>query len=114
MSPTSESEVAKSRSVHEKPLRTRMLEGAGMIAFASVFTMFRVPWEHPFSIGSRLIALCLASLGGAVGGIAYYASDSLRSRGGISKTAANVASIFAYCIAAAVFVAVWVFLADPH
>lgn len=111
-----QSDVAKSPTVHEKPLRTRMVEGAVMIAVASLFTMFVPvrPWDPPESLGSRVIALILASCAGAAGGVVYYASDSLRARGGLFKTVANVASILAYCVAAIIFIGGWVYLANPH
>jgi hypothetical protein len=112
---TLESENAKPQPFHEKPLRTRMLEGASMIAFLSLFIMFGRFGPAGFSFGSRFAGLILASLGGTVGGIAYYASDPWRARGGIFKTAANVASILVYCAAAGLFIALWILLGvGPH
>ena len=105
-----ESEKTAPQAVHEKPLRTRMLEGAAIIAFLSLFTMFGRGAPAGFSFGSRFYGLILASLAGAVGGIVYYASDPWRVRGGIFKTAANVASILTYCAAAGVFIALWLLL----
>jgi hypothetical protein len=100
---------------HGKSLLARMLEGAAMIAFLSLFTMFDRSALATFSLGSRITGLILASLGGPVGGIAYYASDPWRWRGGIFKTVANVASILAYCFAAAVFIGLWILLSEgPH
>ena len=37
--------------------------------------------------------------GGASGGVAFFATDSLRRRGGWRKTVANVLSTTAYCVA---------------
>jgi hypothetical protein len=105
---TLESEDTAPQAVHEKPLRTRMLEGAGIIAFLSLFSMFGRRAPAGFSFSSRFFGLILASLGGAVGGIVYYASDRWRARGGIFKTAANVASILAYCVAAVLFITLWI------
>jgi uncharacterized membrane-anchored protein len=102
-------------TVHEKSLITRMLEGAAMIGFLSLFTMFDRSARATLPLESRVMGLILASLGGAVGGIAYYASDPWRARGGIFKTVANVASILAYCAAAVLFIGVWILLGDgPH
>ena len=105
-----DSEKTAPRAVHEKSLRTRMLEGAGIIAFLSLFSMFGVRAPAGFSFGSRVFGLFLASLGGAVGGITYYASDPWRARGGMFKKVANVGSILAYCAAAVLFVGVWILL----
>lgn len=105
-----ESEKTAPQAVHEKPLRTRMLEGAGIIAFLSLSSMFGARAPTGFSFGSRVFGLILASLGGAVGGIVYYASDPWRVRGGVLKTIANVASILVYCAAAVLFVAIWILL----
>jgi hypothetical protein len=87
-----------------------MLEGAALIAFMSLFTMFGRFAHTTLSVGTRCIALVLASLGGAVGGAVYYASDPWRARGGIFKTAANVGSILAYCAAALLFIVAWAML----
>jgi len=103
-------EDTQSRMLHEKPLRTRMLEGAALVAFMSLFTMFGQFSNTTLSVGTRCIAFVLASLGGAVGGAVYYASDPWRARGGIFKTAANIGSILGYCAAALLFIGVWVML----
>jgi hypothetical protein len=103
-------EDTQSRTFHEKPLRTRMLGGAASIAFMSLFSMFGRFSNTTLSVGTRCIVLVLASLGGAVGGAVYYASDPWRARGGIFKTAANVGSILAYGVAALLFIGVWVML----
>ena len=103
-------EDKQSGALHPKPLRTRMLEGAGIIAFSSVFTMFVRPHDATIPVRTRLVMFILASLAGAAGGIFYYASDSWRARGGMYKTLANVGSIFAYCGAAIVFIGLWVWL----
>jgi hypothetical protein len=110
MSIVSDSENARTQPVHEKPLRTRMLEGASMIAFMSLFTMFGDLAPNDVSFGSRIILFILASLGGAVGGVAYYASDPWRVRGGIFKTLANVTSLLTYCAAAVLFIIFWALL----
>jgi uncharacterized membrane protein YjdF len=110
MSIERESDAAQSRTVHEKPLITRMLEGAGMIAFMSLFTMFSRSARTELSLDTRLIGFLLAALAGSVGGLAYYASDAWRARRGIFKTVANVASILTYVVAAVLFVGLWAVL----
>ena len=101
--------------IHEKPLTTRMLEGAGLIAFLSLFTIFNRSARSEFSLNTSIILFLLASLAGGVGGAAYYALDPWRVRGGIFKTVANVASILTYVAAALLFVGLWALLGGrPH
>ena len=52
------------------------------------------------NFGQKILVLTAASVGGAVGGAAYYGLDGWRARGGMWKTVANVLSLLAYCFAA--------------
>jgi uncharacterized membrane protein YidH (DUF202 family) len=74
-----------------------MLQGAGLAAFMTVFeTVVR---GDPPGLAERVGILVVASAGGAVGGVVYYATDAWRIRGGVLKTTANVISLLAYCFA---------------
>ena len=105
-----DSEDAQPQTVHRKSVIARMLEGAALIAFLSLFTMFNRSARSEFAVSTRVIMFLLASLAGAVGGVAYYASDTWRARGGIFKTVANVSSILAYVAAVLVFLGLWMVL----
>ena len=84
-------------SIHDAPLRTRILQGAGLAALMTVFeTLVR---GDPSGLGERLALLVVASAGGAVGGVVYYSTDAWRFRGGALKTTANVLSLLGYCFA---------------
>jgi NhaP-type Na+/H+ or K+/H+ antiporter len=91
-------------SIHGAPLKTRMLQGAGLAAFMTVFEA--VARRDHSTLGERIEILLVASLGGAIGGVAYYATDAWRARRGVTKTFANVLSLLAYCFAA--LLAFWV------
>jgi uncharacterized membrane protein YidH (DUF202 family) len=76
-----------------------MLQGAGLAAFMTIVeTVAR--GQHS-ALSERIGILLVASAGGAVGGVAYYATDPWRFRGGIRRTTANVLSLLAYCFAVA-------------
>ena len=108
-------ELVQPQSVHEKSLITRMLEGAGIIAFLSLFRMFNPSARAEFSLQTRVLMFLLASLAGSVGGVAYYASDPWRARGGAFKTAANVGSILTYVAAVPLFFGLWALLGgEPY
>ena len=89
-------------SVHNAPLRTRLLQGAGLAAFMTVFES--VARGDRGTLAERIGLVLVASAGGAVGGVVYYATDAWRARGGILKTTANVLSLLAYCFAVALVV----------
>ena len=86
-------------AVHAEPLRARMLQGAGLAAFMTIFESL-VRGDR-LSLLERIGLVLVASAGGAVGGVAYYATDGWRVRGGAVKTVANVLSLLAYCFAVA-------------
>lgn len=86
--------------VHRAPVHTRVLQGAGLAAFLTVFRMVAyLRSAKDFSIAQLALLLGAVSLGGGVGGVAYYATDRWRVVGGWRKTVANVFSLLAYCFA---------------
>lgn len=110
-----ENNAAMSREIHQEPLRIRILQGVGVAVLEGLMGMFLRPADGTLSPGTRVIVLTVMSLGGAVGGIAYYASDPWRARGGIFKTAANVAAILTFCAAAIGILVLWAVLGGgPH
>jgi hypothetical protein len=79
-----------------------MLQGAGLAAFMTVGeTLVR---GDPPGLVERVGLVVVASAGGSVGAIVYYATDAWRIRGGVRKTTANVLSLLAYCFAVALIV----------
>jgi hypothetical protein len=110
VTPVSEREDDNYGPLERRSLRTRMLQGAGIIAFMCLFTVFGRAADPEWTLGRRLMAIPLASLGGAVGGAVYFATDPFRARRGWRKTMANVLSILAYAVASVAFIGVWVFL----
>jgi hypothetical protein len=93
---------------HPAPLSTRILQGAGLAASFAIVRWF-IGGE---GFGPREGALLLlgVSVAGGAGGVMYYATDGWRVRGGLSKTAANVLSLIAYCFAASLLVYVFYLL----
>ena len=108
--PVSELEDESYGPVPRRPLGTRMLQGAGIIAVMCLFTVFGSADDSGLSLGQRLMVFPLASAGGAIGGAVYYATDPLRARHGWYRTLANVLSILAYVGAAIGFFGLWAFL----
>ena len=96
--------------IHAAPVHTRMLQGAGLAALLTVFRLFayRVSAKD-FSLGQFVLLFGAVSIGGAIGGVAYYGTDRWRVVGGWRKTCANVLSLLAYCFAtiAVVGLAYW-------
>jgi ABC-type uncharacterized transport system permease subunit len=110
VTPVSELEDDSYGPIERRPLRTRMLQGAGIIAFMCVFTVFGRASDSELTFGQRLMVIPLASLGGAVSGAMYFATDSLRARRGWRRTVANVLSLLAYVVATVAFLGAWVLL----
>jgi len=81
--------------VHQESLGKRVLQGVGMALF---LTAFRAVTEGSSGLPVWTYAVLFlgVSVGGAVGGAAYYATDSWRYDGGWRKTTANVASILVF------------------
>ena len=86
-------------SMHAASLRMRMLQGAGLAAFMTIFEALVRGAQT--TLAERVGVMLVASAGGAVGGVVYYATDAWRARGGVTKTMANVLSLLAYCFAVA-------------
>ena len=101
--------MTHSGPIHEAPLLTRILQGAGLAAALTVFRVFAGfgPRRSPSTI---LIALGAVALGGGAGGAVYYATDSWRAQGGVRRTFANVGSLLAYCLATGLMVVLVYFL----
>ena len=85
--------------VHSAPLSTRMLQGAGLAAVMTIVET--VARGDRSALSARIGILLVASAGGVFGGVAYYATDPWRARGGVLRTTANVLSLLAYCFAVA-------------
>ena len=93
--------------VHRASLRTRILQGLGLAAGLTLFRMaayLRAPKD--FSVAQLALVFGAVSLGGAVGGVVYYATDKWRLAGGWRKTVANVLSLLAYCFGTMAVIAV--------
>ena len=82
--------------VHRASLGARIAQGVGLslgltvLRAISLGSLRGTPW-------SMLLDFAIAlAIGGAVGGGCYYATDSLRARGGWRQTLANVGSILVY------------------
>ena len=83
-------------------LATRMVQGVGL---AIGITLFRVlvgplvglPPSLPSLVAVGGWAVLIAAAGG-LGGAVYYMTEGWRRQGGWRKTAANVASLLAYCL----------------
>ena len=83
-------------------LSRRAFQGAKLSAALLVlFLAFGGRWNEGVpNIPARIALLGILMLsGGASGGVAFFATDSLRRRGGWRKTVANVLSTTAYCVA---------------
>ena len=87
--------VAVEASIHDAPLKTRVLQGMGLAAFVAVFRL--VFLREIVGFKDRVLMLLVVSVGGGAGGVVYYATDAWRARGGVLKTTANVVSLLAYC-----------------
>ena len=91
-----DSDVIPTSSVHHAPLRTRMIQGAGIVVgFTAINLLIR---GGDLNAPAWLLIAVFAGLVvcGAAGGATYYATDSLRLRGGWRRTLANVASLLCY------------------
>lgn len=84
--------------VHGAPLRTRVLQGAGIVV---ALTLFNFPVR-----GSQLnppLWMLIAggfvlAIAGGVGGAVYHATDDWRARGGRHKTLASVLSLLSHSL----------------
>ena len=86
-------------NVHDAPLVTRILQGAGLAVVVTVFG-FASGFKGRLSVADIAISVVAVSLGGGVGGVIHYATDSWRARGGAWRTVANVGSLLGYCLVA--------------
>ena len=85
--------------IHGAPLHTRMLQGAGLVALLTALRVVAYRSTKDLSLGQLALLFGAASAGGAIGGMAYYATDRWRVLGGWRRTTANVLSLLAYCFA---------------
>lgn len=82
--------------VHRAALGTRVMQGVGLSIGLTAFRALSLGSIREVR-GAALLDFAIALVvGGAVGGACYYATDSLRVRGGWRQTAANVGSILVY------------------
>jgi len=77
---------------------TRFVQGAGLAGGLTALRLLPAVGKT-FTLVQVFVALAAVSLGGGLGGLVYYATDSLRVRGGMRRTFANVVSLLAYCFA---------------
>lgn len=83
--------------LHRASLSTRFLQGAGLAAGLSAWTL--VPHAgRTFTLWQGVLGLLAASLGGGIAGLVYYATDTLRVQSGRRRTLANVMTLLVYCL----------------
>jgi hypothetical protein len=87
-------------SVHQRSLGTRVIQGLGLALLLVVFRMAAGLFGSSIRWGEVIMVGAAASLGGTLGGLAFYATDGLRIAGGWRHTMANVLSLLAYCAGA--------------
>jgi hypothetical protein len=79
-------------------MSTRFYQGAGLAGGLTALRLIPAIGSS-LTLGQVLFALAAVSLGGGLGGLVYYATDSLRVLGGMRRTFANVVSLLAYSFA---------------
>ena len=84
---------------HTKSLASRARDGALMAAALMLFNLAFLGTENPVPLAWKIIGVLLVTVGGAVGGVVYYSTESLRLRGGWHKSFANILSLLAYSAA---------------
>ena len=83
--------------VHGATLLHRALQGAGLsVAMTLLRVLSGIVNRQGIPLLGWLALLGAVTIGGGVGGGAYYMSDAWRVRGGWRKTAANVGTLLIY------------------
>ena len=93
-------EVMPARAVHQAPLRTRMAQGVGLVTILTAINLVVMGRDIDAPAWMLILMIVGVAICGAVGGATYYATDSMRARGGWRSTFANVASLLAYALLA--------------
>lgn len=83
-------------TVHRASLSTRVLQGAAIAVAVGALRLVSTFGSH-LAAADIVVGLSALTIGGGLGGGVYYATDPLRSRGNLGRTAANVISLLVYC-----------------
>jgi hypothetical protein len=81
-----------------RTLKDRAWQGARYFAFASLFSAAPALLHRDFMMFAGVFVL--SAVAGAGGGAIYFATESLRARGGGLRTLANVITLLGFCAAA--------------
>ncbi len=82
--------------VHPADIVTRAAQGAGFAIFLTLFRAIAGVAGGKLPAWARVLLLLAVAIGGAAGGVIFYATDWWRIRGGWRKTTANVVSLLGY------------------
>ena len=81
-------------------LKDRVWQGIRYFAFLSLFTAAPALFRGDFGLFAGAVAV--SAVAGAGGGAMYFATESWRARGGVTRTFANVITLLAFCAGAIV------------
>lgn len=86
-------------SIHHAPMRTRMLQGAGIAFLLIALFLYAAGEGNPeWPRFWRVRPLVIVPIAGSLGGIFYYYMDHVRFIGGWSRVAADFISLIAFVI----------------
>ena len=85
-----------------------MVQGAAWAALATVANLAvrSARGLVTLSVPLTLLLLALCAAAGTVAGAAYFATETVRARGGWRKTAVNVATLLVFCAVAIVLLVI--------
>jgi hypothetical protein len=84
-----------------RTLKDRVWQGVRYFAFLSLFTAAPALLRGDFVLFAGAVAV--SAVAGAVGGAMYFATESWRARGGVTRTFANVITLLGFCAGAIVW-----------
>lgn len=84
--------------IHPRPLRSRMLQGAGFATALLIVFMLLGGKPNPGPRTWMILPFLTVPFGGALGGLVYYLMDFMRYQGGWQKSLANVLSLLVYVL----------------
>ncbi|WP_207505695.1 potassium transporter KefB [Telluribacter humicola] len=84
--------------IHLRPLRSRMLLGAGIATTLLLIFMIIGGKPNPGPKTWMILPFLTVPFGGALGGLVYYLLDFMRYQGGWRKSLANVLSLLIYIL----------------